>query len=158
MKNLGSQQGEVICTCSFEPGIAFQILSGEPDAHQTVLNKNIQYTLTAFITVSSYITKKTTPKMIVNVKLSIFSIIRTGCGKKIWIVTTMNWKQHYQNNWNLLITCRVQLLQSTMMSVAEGCRHVLNAQISFKIGHLANILLKTASFCLGFSSNAKIIS
>lgn len=33
MKNLGSQQEEVICMSLLEPGIAFQILSGESEPH-----------------------------------------------------------------------------------------------------------------------------
>lgn len=49
----------------------------------SLLNKNNQHTVTAFITVRPYITKKTTPKMIVNVKVSTFSIIHAGCGKKM---------------------------------------------------------------------------
>lgn len=83
--------------------------------------------------------------MIVNAKLSTFSIIHTGFGKKIWIVTMMNWKLHYQNNWNFPITSKTAAIIVYYYECSWKCRHVLNVQNSLKIGHLANIFLKTAS-------------
>lgn len=83
--------------------------------------------------------------MIVNAKLSTFSIIHTGFGKKIWIGTVMNWKQHYQNNWNFRITSKSAAITVYYYECSWMCRLVLNVQKSLKIGHLANIFLKTAS-------------
>ena len=85
MQFSGSQQGAVTCKHSLEPGTAFQTLSRESYVHLAVLNKNYQYAVTVFIVVRLYITKKTAP-----IKVSTFSIIHTGCGEKIIIVTMMN--------------------------------------------------------------------
>lgn len=83
--------------------------------------------------------------MIVNAKLSTFSVIHTGFGKKIWIVTMMNWKQHDQNNWNFPITSKSATITVYYYECSWKCRYVLNVQNSLKIGHLANVFLKTDS-------------
>lgn len=154
MQFSGSQQGAVTCKHSLEPGTAFQTLSRESYVHLAVLNKNYQYAVTVFIIVSLYITKKTAPKMIVNIKVSTFSIIHTGCGEKIIIVTMMNWKQHYQNNWNLLITWKSGAITVYCDGRNWRCVHVLNEQRRFKIRHPANVLLRTATICLSLIYNA----
>lgn len=95
--------------------------------------------------------------MIVNAKLSTFPNIHTVFGKKIWIVTMMNWKQHYQNNWNFPITSKSAAIMVYYYECSWKCRHVLNVQNSLKIGHLANNISENC-FCLSFCTNAKICS
>lgn len=87
--------------------------------------------------------------MIVNAKLSTFPIIHTVFGKKIWIVTMMNWKQHNQNNWNFPITSKSAAIAVYYYECSWQCRHGLNAQNSLKIGHLANNISENC-FCLSF--------